>query len=121
RRASRLCLSTSQRPQPLSTTSTSLWSDQAMTTTNNTTRPRKNLADQINRLDSLLDGLADNLNEAVASAVQQAVAAAVKEAVTSGVQPAIVEGLTNPQLRLLLHPPQPPRPPLHSPTLPDSP
>src|SRR5262249_11212561 len=89
-------------------------------TTNNTTRPRKNLADQINRLDSILDGLSDNRNEAVASAVQQAVAAAVKEAVTSGVTQAIVEVLTNPELQQLLHPPKPPAPPVHSPTPPES-
>jgi hypothetical protein len=84
-------------------------------TTNTINRPRKNLADQINRLDSILDGLSDNLNEAVASAVQQAVAAAVKEAVTTGVTQAIVEVLTNPELRLLLHPPKTPAPPVRSP------
>jgi hypothetical protein len=91
-----------------------------MTTTNTINRPRKNLADQIDRLDSLLDGLADNLNEAVASAVQQTVTAAVKEAVTSGVQQAIVEVLTNPELQQLLHPPKTPEPPVHSPTPPES-
>jgi hypothetical protein len=89
-------------------------------TTNTINRPRKNLADQINRLDSLLDGLADNLNEAVASAVQQTVAAAVKEAVTTGVTQAIVEVLTNPELQQLLRPPKPPDPPVHSPTPPKS-
>jgi hypothetical protein len=89
-------------------------------TTNTINRPRKNLADQLNRLDSLLDGLADNLNEAVASAVQQTVAAAVKEAVTTGVTQAIVEVLTNPELQQLLHPPKPPDPPVHSPTPPES-
>ena len=83
-----------------------------MTTTNNTTRPRKNLADQIDRLDSILDGLSENLNEAVATAV--------KEAVTTGVQQAIVEVLTNPELLQLLHPPKPPEPPVHSPTPPES-
>jgi hypothetical protein len=91
-----------------------------MTTTNTINRPRKNLADQINRLDSILDGLSDNLNEAVASAVQQAVAAAVKEAVTTGVTQAIVEVLTNPELQQLLHPPKTPDPPVHSPTPPES-
>jgi hypothetical protein len=80
-------------------------------TTNTINRPRKNLADQIDRLDSLLDGLADNLNEAVASSVQQAVAAAVKEAVTTGVTQAIVEVLTNPELQQLLRPPTTPAPP----------
>src|SRR5262249_49351399 len=89
-------------------------------TTNTINRPRKNLADQINRLDSILDGLSDNLNEAVASAVQQTVAAAVKEAVTTGVTQAIVEVLTNPELVQLLHPPKTPDPPVHSPTPPES-
>src|SRR5262249_45432290 len=88
------------------TSSISIRSDPPMTLTN-TNPPRKSLADQINRLDSLLDGLADNLNEAVASAVQQAVAAAVKEAVTSGVQQAIVEVLTNPEVQQLLRPTPP--------------
>jgi hypothetical protein len=85
-------------------------------TTNTINRPRKNLADQINRLDSLLDGLANNLNEAVASAVQQAVATAVKEAVTTGVTQALVEVLTNPELQQLLRPPTtpPPSPPAAS-------
>jgi hypothetical protein len=83
-----------------------------MTTTNNTTRPRKSLADQIQRLDSILDGLSENLNEAVATAV--------KEAVTTGVQQAIVEVLTNPELQQLLHPPKTPQPPVHSPTPPNS-
>jgi hypothetical protein len=74
-----------------------------MTTTNNTTRPRKSLADQIQRLDSILDGLSENLNEAVATAV--------KEAVTTGVQQAIVEVLTNPELQQFLRPPTTPAPP----------
>jgi hypothetical protein len=74
-----------------------------MTLTNNTNRPRKNLADQIDRLDSILDGLADNLNEAVATAVQQAVAAAVQEAVKQ----AVIEVVTNAELQQLLRPPAP--------------
>jgi hypothetical protein len=81
-----------------------------MTTTNNTTRPRKSLADQIQRLDSILDGLSEGLNEAVTTAV--------KEAVTTGVQQAIVEVLTNPELQQLLHPPTPPTPPPAPPTPP---
>jgi hypothetical protein len=83
-----------------------------MTTTNNTTRPRKSLADQIQRLDSILDGLSENLNEAVATAV--------KEAVTTGVQQAIVEVLTNPELQQLLHPPTTPPPPPPPPAPPES-
>lgn len=35
-------------------------------------RQRKSLADQIDRLDRVLDGLAENLNEAIATAVQEA-------------------------------------------------
>src|SRR5262249_414231 len=74
--------------------------------------PRKSLADQIQRLDSILDGLSEGLNEAVTTAV--------KEAVTTGVQQAIVEVLTNPELQQLLHPPKTPDPPVHSPTPPES-
>jgi len=74
-----------------------------MTTTNTINRPRKNLADQIDRLDSILDGLSEGLNEAVATAV--------KEAVTTGVQQAIVEVLTNAELQQLLRPPTTPAPP----------
>lgn len=57
-------------------------------------RQRKSLADQIDRLDGILDGLADALNGAVADAVKEAVGAAVKEAV----QAVLREVLTNPQL-----------------------
>src|SRR5262245_35643942 len=82
-----------------------------MTTTNTTIRPRKNLADQIDRLDSILDGLSENLNDAVASAV--------KEAVARGVQQAVFEVLTNPELKHLLHPPAPsPASAAHVPTPP---
>jgi hypothetical protein len=42
---------------------------------------RKSLASQIDRLDQILDGLAEGLNEAVAMAVKEAVALAVQEAV----------------------------------------
>jgi hypothetical protein len=83
-----------------------------MTMTNTINRPRKNLADQIDRLDSILDGLSEGLNEAVTTAV--------KEAVTSGVQQAIVDVLTNPELQQLLHPPKTPDPPVHAPTPPES-
>jgi hypothetical protein len=75
-----------------------------MTLTNTTQPPRKNLASQIDRLDSILDGLAENLNEAVATAVQQAVAAAVQEAVKL----AVIEVVTNAELQQLLRP-MPPR------------
>src|SRR5262249_17188943 len=55
---------------------------------------RKSLAQQIDRLDSILDGLADALNEAVATAVKEAVGLAVKEAVRG----VLVELLGNPDV-----------------------
>jgi hypothetical protein len=68
-----------------------------MSTTTTTTngRTRKSLAEQIDRLDAILDGLADALNEAVADAVKEAVTVAVQEAVHA----AVVEVLTNAELR----------------------
>jgi hypothetical protein len=68
-----------------------------MTTTTTTTdgRTRKSLAEQIDRLDLILDGLSDALNEAVAAAVSQAAGQAVREAV----QAVLAESLTNPALR----------------------
>jgi hypothetical protein len=64
--------------------------------------PRKQLADQLERLDeqldrhdSILDALAEGLNEAVKEATQVGVHHAVKDAV--------VELLTNPDLRTALH------------------
>ena len=42
---------------------------------------RKNLASQLDRLDSILDVLSDGLNEAVATVVQEAVGKAVELAV----------------------------------------
>jgi len=44
-------------------------------------KPRKALADQLDRFDKILDGLSDNLNEAVTDTVRDAVAVAVKEAI----------------------------------------
>src|SRR5262245_9205730 len=61
---------------------------------------RKSLAEQIGRLDNILDGLAEALNESVAAAVQQAVGVAVAAAAHA----AVVEVLTNPQLQRRLHP-----------------
>jgi hypothetical protein len=46
-------------------------------------RPRKTLASQLDRLDQVLDGLAENLNQAVADAVQGAVPKALVEVPTS--------------------------------------
>src|SRR6476619_6961806 len=55
---------------------------------------RKTLATQLDRLDRILDGLAEALNEAVADAVRQSVAATVGEAV----QAAVKEVLMHPEL-----------------------
>ena len=64
------------------------------TMTNN--RPeRKQLSDQLDRLDSILNGLADALNESVRDASRAGVREAVKEAV--------VELLTSADLRTALH------------------
>jgi hypothetical protein len=59
---------------------------------------RKSLSEQIDRLDKILDGLAQALNGAVADAVTQAVTLAVKEAV----QTVLTEVLANPGLRAQL-------------------
>src|SRR6516225_8170299 len=65
------------------------------TMTNTDGRTRKSLAEQIDRLDAILDGLGDALNEAVAAAVSEAAGRAIKEAV----QAVLAEVLTNPALR----------------------
>lgn len=57
-------------------------------------RSRKSLEHQLDRFDSILDGLADALNESVADAVKDAVGLAVREAV----QAVVAELLTNPQV-----------------------
>src|ERR1700682_5962401 len=63
-------------------------------------KARKSLAMQIDRLDAMLDGLAENLNDAVASAVKEAVAVAVREAVQAVLkeviakQPVLVQNVT---------------------------
>ena len=58
--------------------------------TNTNGQVRKSLADQIDRLDSMLDGLAEGLNDAVA--------AAVKDAVGAAVQTVLREVLANPEM-----------------------
>jgi hypothetical protein len=65
-----------------------------MSTTNVNGRVRKSLAEQIDRLDQILDGLADGLNEAVAMVVKEAVSVAVKESVKA----VLTEVLTNPDI-----------------------
>jgi hypothetical protein len=62
-----------------------------MTTMMRNGQGRPSLAQQIDRLDAILDGLAGALNEAVAQAV--------KDAVTEAVKAAITETLANPELR----------------------
>jgi hypothetical protein len=80
-----------------------------MTTTKSSPngQERKTLASQIDRLDSILDGLSEALSESVSTAVQEAVSLAVKEAV----QTVLTEVLINPELRDRLQPPSPPPPP----------
>jgi hypothetical protein len=63
-------------------------------TMNTNGRQRKTLAAQIDRLDTMLDGLAENLNDAVAQAVRDAVAMAVQEAVRA----VLTEAMSNPVL-----------------------
>ena len=55
---------------------------------------RKTLADQLDRLDNIIDALATGLNETVAEVVKQAVTVAVQQAVEGLVQAV----LTNPEL-----------------------
>ena len=64
------------------------------TTTTNGRPQRKQLADQIDRLDSILDGLSEGLNEAVADAVRDGTRLALKDA--------LIEILTDPTLRTKL-------------------
>src|SRR5262245_50339073 len=56
---------------------------------------RKSLGEQIDRLDRMLDGLAEGLNDMIVTAVEQAVTAAT--------QAAVAEVLTNPTLQRRLH------------------
>jgi hypothetical protein len=66
------------------------------TTSANGRAQRKSLAEQIDRLDAILDGFADNLNAVVVQAV--------KEAVSLAVEAALTEVLTNAELQQRLHP-----------------
>jgi hypothetical protein len=71
----------------------------ATTTNQNGKTARKSLSEQIDRLDDILDGLAENLNAAVVDAVAGAVKDAVTVAVQEAVHAAILEVLTNAELR----------------------
>jgi hypothetical protein len=69
------------------------------TTTNG--KLRKSLAEQIDRLDAILDGLSAALNESVAAAVKEAVGLAVREAIQAVMtevfaNPAVLELLSGP-------------------------
>jgi hypothetical protein len=72
-------------------------------TVSNSNPPRRQLSDQIDRLDRVLDGLAEGLNSAVADAAREGTRLAVKDA--------IVEILTEPTLRARLHQATAPEPP----------
>jgi hypothetical protein len=88
------------------------------TTTNPNGRTRKSLAEQIDRLDAILDGLSEALQGAVAAAVQEAAGRAVKEAV----QAVVAQALTNPALReRALHVDSQPAPQAASPSVPRPP
>lgn len=69
------------------------------TATMNGKPQRKQLADQLDRLDGIIDALADGLNQAVIDAAREGTRLAVKDA--------IVEIMTNPELRALLAPARP--------------
>jgi hypothetical protein len=64
------------------------------TSTINGKPTRKQLADQLDRLDGIIDALADGLQQAVADAAREGTRLAVKDA--------IIEIMTNPDLRALL-------------------
>ena len=64
------------------------------TATLNGKMPRKQLSDQLDRMDTLIDGLADALPEAVADACRDGARQAVKDAV--------LEILASPELRALI-------------------
>ena len=88
------------------------------TTTFNGKSHRKTLADQLDRLDGIIDALANGLNETVAEVVKQAVSVAVQQAVEGLVQAV----LTNPELlRGLVTKVMPTEPKLEEPSEPAKP
>lgn len=66
------------------------------TTTVTNGKPRKQLSDQLDRMDGILDALAEGLPGAVTDACREGARQAVKDA--------IIEVLTNPELRALIAP-----------------
>jgi hypothetical protein len=70
-----------------------------MSTTTLNNGVRKTLASQLDRLDMILDGLAENLNEAVAIAATNSVKEIVNVAVQEAVRAALVEILTNAEVQ----------------------
>lgn len=78
-----------------------------MTATQNGKPTRKQLSDQLNRLDGILDVLADALPQAVADACKEGAKQAVKDAV--------LELLSNPDVRNMLTAGAPTPPPVPSP------
>src|SRR5215813_1663414 len=75
-----------------------------MSTTTLNNGVRKTLASQLDRLDMILDGLAENLNEAVAMAAASCVKEIVNVAVQEAVRAALVEILTNVEVqKRLIH------------------
>jgi hypothetical protein len=68
-------------------------------TVTNGRMPRKSLASQLDRLDSILDGLAEALQGAVADAVREALAPAVGVAVRESALAVVQAVLANPELR----------------------
>ncbi len=79
------------------------------TSNSNGVVPRKTLSTQIDRLDSVLDGLAENLDDAVTRAVKEVVAQVVREAV----EVAVKEVLSKPEfLRAALAQHNPPPTPV---------
>jgi hypothetical protein len=80
-----------------------------MTTITNHKQTRRQLGDQLDRLDSILETLDGSLKKAVSTAVEGAVERAVEKAVRDAVQGLVSEVLTNPAalelLRVALAPP----------------
>src|SRR5262249_24401870 len=75
-----------------------------MSTTTLNNGVRKTLASQLDRLDMILDGLAENLNEAVAMAAASSVKEIVNVAVQEAVRAALVEILSNAEVqKRLIH------------------